>query len=170
MRKMISVLILSVLFSLALSSITQADDSTFSWHVDCTEVVNGQNHVWIGYTSSSDLPDSNIEYLGNGPGIYMTDFLSGEHDKVLDIIVDYGSVTVGIDPQAIYITVDSNTTGPDCSTYTPTGAPDMAPNGIVNNPEVNPDANTCYGKGQDCTTTEEWVDGWYRIRKEYGLL
>lgn len=91
----------------------------FHWFIDCQELDEaGQHHVWVGYTSSIDLPNGGqLEYLGNGPGIYVTDFVAGEHFHAIDVLTDYGDVWLREDTSMEEITITSDTDAPDCGTF-----------------------------------------------------
>ena len=148
-----------------------ARGESFSWHVDCVTVDEdgGQRHVWVGYTASEDWTGGQFEYSGNGPGFYFDSFEPGEHDRVIDVLTDYGDVWIREDDSMSELTITSETTGPDCADGTgmQSGSLDIADNGLPNDPRTNPDANSCFSSGQVCTTAEEWTQGYYRIRESY---
>lgn len=165
-----SMLLLVLGFSLLLPMAAQADG--FSWHINCGETNpdSNQHHVWVGYSADQDYPDS-FSYVGNGPGIYFDRFLTGQHDKVLDVLTDYGDVVL-YGPGGASLTITSETSAPDCNAPTglQSGHLDLTDSGAINDPRLSDDANTCYSSGQSCSTPEQWTAGWYAIRKAYGLL
>lgn len=160
------VLIAFLFLAFALQRALAAGES-FSWHVDCVMVDEdgGQRHVWVGYTASQDWTGGQLEYIGNGPGIGFSDFQPGEHDRVLDVITDYGDVWIREDDSMSELTITSETTGPDCADGTGlmSGHLDLDPEtGVINN-AADPNGNSCYSSGQVCTTEQEWIDGYYRM-------
>lgn len=161
----IGCVVICILF-LVLFQTTRA--AGFEWHIDCSEMVEdtNQHHVWVGYTADQDYPDS-FGYSGNGPGIYFSDFIAGEHDKAIDVLTDYGDVTL-YGPDGAEITITSETEGVPCNAPTGllSGQLDKDDNGVVNN-SANPRANTCFGSGQVCDTEQEWIAGYYLFIKQH---
>ena len=164
------VLLLISMFLGGVLSAVQADG--FAWAVNCQTVdANGRLHVWVGYTSSTDLPDSYLAYIGNGPGIYMDAPLAGEHANQIEVLLpeDDSEVTLFLYPEDVSIGIDHSLDAPECGDTPLPSSITFDDAGVVNNPEVNERANTCYEPGQSCTTDAEWEAGWYLIREQYGI-
>lgn len=151
------------------------DEKGFAWRVTCQFVDAGQQtHYWVGYTSSTDLPDSYLAYIGNGPGIEMDHPKTGGEDYAVDVLLpdDDSTVTLFLYRDDVSITIDHDIEAPGCDKSVPGGGEQpvtLDDEGNVNNPLVNERANTCYDPGQVCITVEEWERGWYLIREQYGL-
>jgi hypothetical protein len=164
------VLVLGVLM-LAVVSIAQAAD--FRWIVNCRFVDDGQQvNYWIGYSSLEALPDSYLAYIGNGPGIYMDTPLVGTYEHQMDVLLpkDDSTVQLFLYPEDVSITITGATEAPDCDNTIAAAPPTLDDQGNINNPLVNPRANSCYGPGQVCTTEADWEAGYYLIRKQYGMI
>ena len=88
----------------------------FAWLIDCQESEGAYVHYWVGYTSSADLPDSYLAYIGNGPGIYSGSYGAGEHHRVIDVLLPEAdsSVWLVLYPQNISITISRETSAPAC--------------------------------------------------------
>lgn len=166
-RVVIATLLLLVLFA---QGIATADG--FAWTVNCAVVDDGGRlHVWVGYTSGQDLPDSYLAYIGSGPGFYLDGVLAGEHTNQIEVLLpeDDSVVTLFLYPEDVSIVIDHSIKAPDCGdTPLPSSAVTYDDAGVVNNPLVNPNANACYEPGQVCVTPDDWARGWYLIRREYG--
>lgn len=169
LRAMVVLLLISVFLVGGMAAV-QADG--FAWAVNCqTEDGSGRLHVWVGYTSSEDLPDSYIAYIGNGPGIYMDTPLAGDHAYQVEVLLpeDDSTVTLYLYPEDVSIVIDHSIEAPECGEADLPSSITFDDAGVVNNPLVNERANTCYEPGQSCTTEADWERGWYLIREQYGL-
>lgn len=144
----------------------------FNWLVTCKEVDEyGRIHIWLGYESSQDLPDSYFMYSGSGPGFYMDEPLAGRYDMAIEtIFVAENYLTISLEPEGVSITVTEDTEAPPCDAPPPEEPPILDDQGVVNNPLYNDRANTCYDPGQVCASPEDWTAGYYLIRKQYGML